>query len=90
MGEDNLNCYEKLVSHIDKSMRAHPMSTVVMDVGNFKVLAVAKDIKKATRMLTASKKAHGVSIVFQKPRKNVIWILAVNSSCDAHLNMAES
>ena len=67
--------YEKLVWHIEKSMDAHPRSTVVMDASTFRILATGQDTKKLARRLKRSKMDQRVSVVFQKPDKNAVWIL---------------
>jgi hypothetical protein len=71
----NMNYYEKLVSHIDKSMKAHPRSTIVMDTGSFKVIAKGKDFESVSRILHSTSAQRGVAVVFRKPTKNAVWIL---------------
>jgi hypothetical protein len=71
----NMNYYEKLVSRIEKSMEAHPRSTLVMDTGSFKIIAKGRDFKSASRKLRASAKPRGVAVVFRKPQEDAVWIL---------------
>jgi hypothetical protein len=72
---DRMSYYEKLVRHIEKSMNAHPRSTVVMDASTFKILATGRDTKKLARKLRRSKTDQRVSVVFQKPDAGEVWIL---------------
>ena len=67
--------YEQLIKHMDKSMKAHPRSTVVMDSDSFKVVASGRDTKKLTRKLKRAKARDGISVVFQQPAENAVWVL---------------
>lgn len=67
--------YQELINHIDRSRRAHPRSTVVMDAGSFKVLAHGRNLTKLTAKLRRAKTKHGVPVVFRLPEKKVVWIL---------------
>jgi hypothetical protein len=57
-------------------MSANPHSTVVMDYRSQKVLAKGVDAKKVSRKIQALPNGNRISIVFQKPKKNAVWILA--------------
>lgn len=70
--------YEKLVREINKSMEEHPLSMVVMDSSNFKVIATGKDTNEVSRKVNKSKGSHGISVVFQRPSDNAVWILVRN------------
>jgi len=70
-----MNYYAKLVKHIDKSMKAHPRSTMVMDTANFKIIARGKNFQTVSRTLQKSSKPGRVAVVFRKPQKNAVWIL---------------
>ena len=71
--------YENLVRHIEKSMNAHPRSMVVMDASSFKVLATGQDTKKLAQKLRRGKLDQHLSVVFQKPDENAVWILNQSS-----------
>lgn len=68
--------YEQLVKEMNRSMAAHPQSTVVMDYGSRKVVATGRDLQKMRRKIHAQKSADRVSIIFQKPKDNAVWVLA--------------
>ena len=72
--------YEQLVREMDKSMAAHPQSTVVMDYGSRKIVAAGRDLEKMSRKILAQKSPDRVSIIFQKPKDNAVWILTNLSS----------
>lgn len=61
--------------HMDRSIRAHPRSTVVMDSDNFKIIARGRNTTKLTRKLRRAGKKRGVPVIFQRPDENVVWIL---------------
>ena len=67
--------YQELIKHMSRSMRAHPRSTVVMDSGNFKIIARDRNPSKLTRKLQRAKPSKGVPVVFERPDANVVWIL---------------
>lgn len=65
--------YEKLVQRINKSMKAHPRSTIAMDVNTFEVVATGTDTSRLARRL---KKLHNPNVVvFQRPKTNHIMVL---------------
>jgi nitrogenase subunit NifH len=70
--------YNELIREIGKSMSANPHSTVVMDYGSQKVLAKGVDPKKVSRKIKTLPSGNRISIVFQKPKENAVWILAKN------------
>jgi len=70
--------YNQLVREIGKAMSANPHSTVVMDYGSQKVLAKGTDPEKVSRKLKALKTGSKISVVFQKPKDNAVWIFAEN------------
>lgn len=76
---DRMSYYEKLVRHMEKSMNAHPRSTVVMDVSTFKILATGQDAGKLARKLRRTKLDQRLSVVFQKPDESAVWILNQSS-----------
>lgn len=63
--------YEKLIRRMDKSMKTHPHSTIVMDANTFEVVATGTD---TNRLSKRSKKLSG-SVVFQRPNPNRIMVL---------------
>jgi hypothetical protein len=63
--------YEKLVRRMDKSMKAHPNSTIVMDANTFEVVATGTNTNRLSRRL---KKFSG-AVVFQRPNPNHIMVL---------------
>jgi hypothetical protein len=70
----SMNYYEKLVKAMNRSMKRHPHSAIVMDMSNFSIIAKGTDIKAVSRKMQNSK--DGVrSIIFQKPSPKVTWIL---------------
>ena len=72
--------YNELIANIGRSMKAHPRSTVVMDAGNFKVIAAAKDPKKLARKLKRTLAGPATTVVFEQPDEKAIWILATRSA----------
>ena len=68
--------YEQLLGEMNKSMAAHPQSAMVMDYGSQKIVAAGRDLEKVSRKIRARKSAHQLSIIFQKPKENAVWILA--------------
>ena len=71
--------YEQLVKEMNRSMAAHPQSTVVMDYGSRKVVASGRDLEKMSHKIRARRSAKAVSVIFQKPKENAVWILANRS-----------
>ncbi len=69
--------YEELIKHIDRSMKAHPRSTVVMDADSFKVLAIGREAAKLSRKLRRKRTgdSRARTVVFQQPDKHAVWIL---------------
>ncbi len=69
--------YDELIRQIDKSMKAHPRSTVVMDADTFKVLATGKDAAKLTRQLRRKQMGgrRARTVVFEQPDEHAVWIL---------------
>ena len=72
-----MNYYEQLIKNIGKAMKKHPRSIVAMNSENFKIVATGKDSKKLSRQLNKIEKTDGesVSVIFQKPSENAVWIL---------------
>jgi hypothetical protein len=56
---------------MDKSMKTHPNSTIVMDANTFEVVATGTD---TNRLSKRSKKLSG-TVVFQRPNPNHIMVL---------------
>ncbi len=73
-----MNYYEELVRQIDKSMKAHPRSTVVMDSGSFKIIAAGRNTRAVARKLKRTKPGRGTSVVFKGLDKKAVWILATH------------
>lgn len=73
-----MSYYNQLIRQIGKAMSANPHSTVVMDYGSQKVLAKGTDPKKVSRKLKALGNGKRISIVFQKPKENAVWIFVNN------------
>ena len=71
--------YRELIEHTNRSMRDHPRSTVVVDSGNFKIIARDRNPSKLTRKLQRAKPSKGVPVVFERPDANVVWILRNHS-----------
>jgi len=71
-----MNYYEELVKRVGKAMRKHPQSTVVMDAGSFRVVAMGRNSRQLSRKLRARKRG-GVAVVFEQPREDAVWILPV-------------
>jgi KaiC/GvpD/RAD55 family RecA-like ATPase len=67
--------YEELVKKIDKTMKAHPRRTVIMDAGTFKVLATGKDAAKLSRKLKRQRGRQASAVIFQQPDEEAVWIL---------------
>jgi hypothetical protein len=74
-----MSYYKELIRNIDRSMKAHPHSTVVMDADSFKVIATGKQAKTLTRKLMRTKARGGVPVIFQRPDDGCAWILATRS-----------
>lgn len=68
--------YQELIKQIDRSRRAHPRSTVVMDSGSFKVIARGRNLTKLTRKMRGARTKHGVPVVFRLPDEKIVWILS--------------
>lgn len=68
-----MNYYEKLVKHLNQSMKKHPRSAMVMDMSNFQI--VAKGVSLAAVSKKMSGKTPGNTIIFQKPNQKASWIL---------------
>ena len=68
--------YEQVLKEMDKSMAAHPQSTVVMDYGSRKIVAAGQNYKKMSQKIRAQKSDQRISIIFQKPKGNAVWVLA--------------
>ena len=64
--------YEKLVKKMDRSMKEHPKSAMLMDVNTFRVVAKGKNLDELTRKISG--KMQDV-IAFQKPNPEETWIL---------------
>lgn len=64
--------YEKLVKKMDRSMKEHPQSAMLMDVNTFRVVAKGRNLEELTRKISG--KMQDV-IAFQKPNPEETWIL---------------
>jgi hypothetical protein len=70
----NMNYYEKLVKRVNQSMNDHPHSAMVMDMGNFEIIAKSPNFKSLSKKMPETTK--GIStVVFQKPSQTAAWIL---------------
>ena len=69
-----MNYYEKLVKHIDRSMKAHPRSAMLMDMRSFGIIARGPNFKSLGKKVAGAQA--GVStIVIQKRNQKAAWIL---------------
>ncbi len=50
-----MSYYQNLINHMEKCMRLHPDSTIVMDSDTFKVVATGKDKKTLARRMKKAK-----------------------------------
>jgi hypothetical protein len=66
-----MNYYEKLIKKMNQSMKEHPRSAMVMDMGSFEIVAKGSNIKSLRRKLA---KTHA-GVIFQKPSDKAAWIL---------------
>jgi hypothetical protein len=73
--EAAMRYYDELVKRIDKTMKAHPRRTVVMDADTFKVLATGRDAAKLSRKLKRERGRQARTVIFQQPDENAVWIL---------------
>ena len=65
--------YEKLFRGMDKSMKAHPRSTIAMDVNTLEVVATGTD---TSRLASRLKKRRNANIIlFQRPNPNHVMVL---------------
>ena len=69
-----MNYYEKLVKKIDRSMKAHPRSAMVMDMKNFDIIAKGPNFKSLGKKM-AGAQGDLSTIVFQKRNQKAAWIL---------------
>jgi hypothetical protein len=58
---------------MNKSMNAHPRSTIVMDANTFEVVATGANTSRLARRL--KKLHHPNVVVFQRPNPNHIMVL---------------
>jgi hypothetical protein len=65
--------YGKLVQRMNKSMEAHPRSTIVMDANTFEIVATGANTSRLARRL--KKLHHPNVVVFQRPNPNHIMVL---------------
>lgn len=68
--------YQQLIKQMDRSMRAYPRSTVVMDSDSLKIIARGRNTTKLTRKLNRAKTRRGVAVVFRRLDDKAVWILA--------------
>jgi hypothetical protein len=69
-----MNYYEKLVRNIDRSMKAHPRSAMVMNMNNFDIIARGPNFKSLGKKM-AGAPGDISTIVFQKRNQKAAWIL---------------
>jgi hypothetical protein len=67
--------YDQLVREMGKSMDRHPQSTMVMDYGSRKIVAMGANTAKISQKVKTRKADGSISIVFRRPKENAIWIL---------------
>ena len=53
-----MSYYQNLINHMEKCMRLHPNSAIVMDSDTFKVVATGKDKKILARRMKKAKVSH--------------------------------
>jgi len=71
-----MSYYQNLINHMEKCMRLHPDSAIVMDSDTFKVVATGKDTKTLARRMKKAKSVTGIPVLFQRTKANAVWILA--------------
>ena len=69
-----MNYYEKLVKNINRSMKAHPRSAMVMDMNSFQIIARSPNFKSLGKKMSGAAPG-GSKIVFQKRSQKAAWIL---------------
>ena len=67
-----MNYYEKLVKKMNRSMKEHPRSAMVMDMNSFRVIARGRDLESLSKKLSRGDKT---TVVFQKPNQKAAWVL---------------
>ena len=67
--------YEKLVRQATAAMNRHPMSTVVLDADNLKVLATSADPAKAAAAARSAADRGKTPVIVERPRHQETWIL---------------
>src|SRR5437899_9213175 len=72
--EAAMRYYDELVKRIDKTMKAHPRRTVIMDADTFKIIASGKDAAKLSRKLRRERGRQARTVIFQQPDQNAVWI----------------
>lgn len=71
----HMTYYDQLVREMGKSMDRHPQSTMVMDYGSRKIVAMGANTAKISQKVKTRKADGSISIVFRRPKENAIWIL---------------
>ena len=71
-----MSYYQNLINHMEKCMRLHPDSTIVMDSDTFEVVATGKDKKTLARRMKKAKLCAGIPVLFQRTKASAVWILA--------------
>ena len=67
--------YEKLLRQVDKSMKKHPHSTMVMDYGSLKVVASGTNTRKLGEKMRNRKSSAGIPVIFKRPSEKAVWVL---------------
>jgi hypothetical protein len=70
----DMNYYEKLIKEINKSMDRNPKSAMLMNMGNFKVIARGNSLKSLGKKISG-KRFETNTVVFQRSNQKASWIL---------------
>ena len=66
--------YETLVDEINRSMKKNPRSAMIMDMGNFEIIAKAPNLKSLSEKVPGLPKGTS-TVIFQKRNQKAAWIL---------------
>ncbi len=68
-----MNYYEKLVKKINRSMKDHPNSAMVMNMATFEIIAKGRNLAAVSKKMEGKTRQN--TIVFQRPNQKASWIL---------------
>jgi hypothetical protein len=63
-----MSYYQNLINHMEKYMRLHPNSAIVMDSDTFKVIATGKNMKAIARRMKKAAPLTGIPVLFQRTK----------------------